>query len=136
MSPSLPHCKKIVADALARWTKLLAHMADSGVRDVVYFFYPHIVPGTLLGGDNPNAISDYTMPMYKATCASTEKTTGGKLRCHFVDMVPVFEGHDDWFVPGDVHPTPTGSAAMAKAIWNVMKDDCVGQTSAATCCAP
>jgi hypothetical protein len=44
-------------------------------------------------------------------------------------MVPVFKGHDDYFAAGDIHPNPMGSAAMAKAIWGKMEDDCVWQAA-------
>jgi hypothetical protein len=52
---------------------------------------------TPIGGPYPNEIADLAMPMWKATCAGAGQRTGGKLHCHFVDMVPVFKEHDDYY---------------------------------------
>jgi len=103
---------------------------------VVYFYYPHVPTGTLLGGDNPNAILDKALPQVKAFCEGVEAKTSGKTRCHFLDLVPVFEGHTDWFVAGDIHENSSGSAAMAKAVWGLMKDKCLGQPESSGCCEP
>jgi hypothetical protein len=132
----LPVCLKIVQDTLATFTKLQDRAAMIGVKDIVYFFYPDVPANTPIGGPNPNEIADFAMPMWKATCEGTAQRTGGKLRCHFVDMVPVFKGHDDYFASGDIHPNPMGSAAMAKAIVGKMKEDCVWQDASGGCCAP
>jgi hypothetical protein len=132
----LPVCLKIVQDTLATFTKLQDRYVSVGVKDVVYFFYPDVPANTPIGGPYPNEIADFAMPMWKATCEGAEQRTGGKLRCHFVDMVPVFKGHDDYFAAGDIHPNPMGSAAMAKAIWGKMKADCVWQGASSGCCAP
>jgi len=88
---------------------------------------------TILSGSQPNEILDYALPMVKDFCDGREAKTGGKLRCHFVDMVPVYEGHTDWFNE-DIHPNSKGSAGMAKHLWQVMKDKCLGQKSGSDCC--
>jgi hypothetical protein len=132
----LPVCLKIVQDTLATFTKLQDRFVSVGVKDVVYFFYPDVPSNTPIGGPYPNEIADFAMPMWKATCEGAEQRTGRKLHCHFVDMVPVFKGHDDYFAAADIHPNPMGSAAMAKAIWGKMKDDCVWQAASSGCCAP
>lgn len=141
MSPSIPDCQKIVQTALDAGTKLFLHMADKGVKDVMYFFYPHVPLNTVLGGTDPNGMLDYALPKIKAACdgaydtsfaANPQKT----LRCHFIDTVPIFDGHMDYFAAGDVHENPTGSKAITAAIWAQMKTDCVGQTAASGCCAP
>ncbi|MDB4974291.1 MAG: hypothetical protein JWN48_2632 [Myxococcaceae bacterium] len=136
MSAMLPQCQKIVQTANEAFAKLLKRMADVGVQDVAFFYYPHVPEGTLLGGAHPNVINDYSRPKAKSTCDAAEASTAGKLRCHFIDMVPVFQGHNDWFFPGDIHPTSVASPAMAGAIWKVMKDACVGQLPASGCCRP
>ncbi|HEX5657038.1 MAG TPA: SGNH/GDSL hydrolase family protein [Polyangiales bacterium] len=133
---TLAQCKQIVSASQATIEELFDQMAADGVRDVVYFWYPHVPTGTLLGGAYPNVISDYAKPLIGQTCTSTSVRTNGALRCQFVDMTPVFEGHDDWFFPGDIHPTSEGSAAMAKAIWQVMEDECIGQVESSGCCTP
>lgn len=136
-APMVQVCKDIVDMALARAEQGMQRMADAGVKDVVYFFYPQVPEGTVLGGLHPNAMLSYAQPLAQDLCESAEAMTAGKLRCHFIDMVPVFAGHDpDWFYPTDIHPNTMGSKAMAKAIWDRMKADCVGQPASAGCCAP
>lgn len=133
-SPTIPDCQKIVEKAIDTAVSLMDRVVAQGVTDVLYFFYPHVPEGTLIGGLHPNAILDYALPKVKAACDGAEAKTSGKLRCHFVDLVPVFEGHPDWFAPTDIHPNTEGSKAMAKAVWQKMADDCIGQTSANSCC--
>ncbi|MET0285205.1 MAG: hypothetical protein ABW352_12075, partial [Polyangiales bacterium] len=125
---------KIIDIAIAAADKMLEQASKDGIRDVVYFFYPHVPNGTLLGGPNPNAMLDHALPQVKKFCDGVEAKTNGKTRCTFIDMVPVFEGHDDWFFPGDIHETTPGSQAMTKEIWRVMKDKCIAQPSGAGCC--
>jgi hypothetical protein len=129
-------CKQIVTDTLKTFSALQDRAAAAGVKDIVFFFYPEVPTGTIIGGANPNEIATYALPMWRSTCESAEKRLGGKLRCHFVDMVPVFKGHPDWFAPTDIHPNSSGSAAMAKAIWSKMKEDCVWQPETSGCCRP
>jgi hypothetical protein len=136
MSPMIQACRDIVATALEAAKKMMYKFADTGARDVVYFYYPHTPDGTLIGGSHPNALLDYSLPMAKAFCDSTFEQTNGRVRCHFIDMIPVFEGHPDYFAPTDIHPSPAGSAAMAKVIWQTMKDNCIAQPESSGCCEP
>jgi hypothetical protein len=129
-----PTCQQIVTDTLAAFRTLIARAAEIGVQNIVYFFYPTVPRDTLLGGPEPNEIADYARPMWKAECDGASARVGGKLACHFVDMVPVFKGHDDWFAAADIHPNPEGSAAMAKAIVDTMKQKCVWQPRGSMCC--
>jgi hypothetical protein len=135
-SPTIPVCQQIVQAAIDRAIKLMDRAASVGVRQVVYFFYPHVPNGTLVGGQNPNAILDYALPIVRSTCEEARARTGGKLSCYFVDMIPVFNGHPEYFAPADIHPNATGSAAMAKAIWGAMKSGCVAQKASSGCCTP
>lgn len=136
MAGSLPVCQQIVKQSFDAAAALFKRMAGIGVRDVLFFFYPHVPTNTPIGGDDPNPILDYSLPIIKNVCDDTEMQTGGKLRCHFVDMIPVFEGHDpDWFAAGDIHPNSDGSAAMAKAIWGTMKKACMSQQASSGCCS-
>jgi hypothetical protein len=125
-------CPQIVQAALDKGKQVMQTAANAGVRDAVYFFYPHVPTGTLIGGTNPNNILDYALPKVKALCDDAVNATGGKLRCHFVDMIPVFQGHPEYFAAGDIHENSQGSAAMARAIVGRMKTDCVSQHSG--CC--
>jgi hypothetical protein len=129
-------CKDIYQAAADASVALMNRSTEVGVEDVVYFFYPHVPENTLVGGSNPNTMLDYSLPLAKEVCDGAFTRTGGKLRCHFVDMVPVFEGHPEWFAPADIHPNTMGSAAMAQEIWRVMTEACVGQPTSSGCCRP
>jgi hypothetical protein len=129
-------CQAIVTDALAAADKLMTKMVAAKVHDAVYFFYPHVPQPTALGGSNPNAMLDYGLPRVKAFCDGIAGKTSGAASCWFVDLVPVFTGHDDWFAAGDIHENSTGSKAIAKAINDTMKAHCIGQPASSGCCAP
>jgi hypothetical protein len=135
-SPNVPVCRQIVQASIERERVLMDRMADVGIRDVLFFFYPIVPNGTVLGGRYPNAISAWARPQVKEQCDGTYQRTGGRLRCHFVDMVPVFEGHPEYFATGDIHPDTSGSAAMARAVWNTMKSACIAQKASSGCCQP
>jgi hypothetical protein len=135
-SPMIPDCQAIVQKAVDKALELMNTAADKGVRDVVYFYYPHVPDGTLVGGAHPTVILDYALPLVKATCDGARVRTGGRLTCHFLDLIPVFDGHPDYFAFTDIHPTPTGSAAMAKAVWDLMKNACIAQPASSGCCTP
>ena len=139
-----PNCQMIVKLALDAADALLKRAAAAGIRDVVYFFYPHIPEARLIGGPHPNEILDYSIPMVKSFCDGAEARTEGKLRCHFIDMIPVFEGHipgvnglmagseADWFNE-DIHPNPKGSQGMVDKVWQVMTERCIGQKDKDCC---
>ncbi|HVU04959.1 MAG TPA: SGNH/GDSL hydrolase family protein [Polyangiaceae bacterium] len=140
-SPTIPDCQKIVQKALDAGRALFLHMAQAGVKDALFFFYPHVPTGTIVGGTDPNGMLDYALPKIKEECdtaydQSVAADPNHTIRCHFVDLVPVFEGHPDYFAPTDIHPNPTGSKAMAKAIWAKMKTDCIAQPASSGCCEP
>ena len=132
-SSTKPNCQKIVQMALDAADKLLVRASAAGIRDVVYFFYPHVPANTVLSGPVPNEILDYALPKIRDFCAGIAGKTAGKTRCTFVDMIPVYEGHAD-YINSDIHPTSLGSAAQAKKLWEVMKSKCIGQKSGAGCC--
>jgi len=135
-SPSMPICQQVIDLALDEARTLLMRAAQDGVRDVVYFFYPRIPEGTIVGGTHPNTILDHALPQARAFCDNAVNDTHGALRCHFVDMTPVFGGDTSLFAPTDIHPNLAGSAKMADAIWDTMTEACIGQPSSSGCCAP
>jgi len=134
-APMVKACQDIVATAITAGEKLMKTAGDAGIRDVIYMFYPHI-PGGGFGGMNPNFLLDYALPKAKALCDDAEKRTEGKLRCHFIDLVPVFEGQPDWFADDGIHENSMGSAAIAKEVVKVAKDKCVAQPASSGCCEP
>jgi hypothetical protein len=139
-SAMIPVCQQIVQKALDAGRTLFFHMADKGVKDVVFFFYPRVPTGTWLAQD-PNGMLDYALPKIQAECdgayqESVMANPAKTLRCHFVNLVPVFDGHPEYFAANDLHPNPTGSKAMAAAVWAKMKQDCVAQPASSGCCTP
>ncbi len=126
-------CQKVISLALDAAKQMMMKAASNGVRDVVYFFYPHVPANTILSDDNPNEILDYALPMAKSLCDGAGTLTNGKLHCTFIDMVPVFQGHPDWFNE-DIHPNQQGGKAMADKVWQVMTDNCIGQKGPKDCC--
>jgi len=74
--------------------------------------------------------------MARDLCTNAEANTGGKLRCHFLDLQPVFDGHSDWFADDGIHENSTGSAAIAKEAVKLMKANCIAQRADSGCCAP
>ena len=135
-SATTPGCQAIVTDALAASERLMAKMATAGVHDVIYFFYPHVPAPTALGGSYPNVMLDYSLPLVRKACEDANSKTGGKLSCWFVDLVPIFQGHNDWFAPADIHENSTGSKAIAKAVVDTMKAHCIAQPASSGCCKP
>jgi hypothetical protein len=137
-------CRDIIDLALSESVKGMDRMVEVGVKDVVYFFYPKVPEGTPLGGLYPNAMLDYALPLARDLCESAETRTNGQLRCHFIDMIPVFEACqaaypvDGCFAlnGGDIHENFNGSAAMAEAIWQRMTDECLAQYASSGCCEP
>jgi hypothetical protein len=134
-------CQDIVQAALDAGSQLMIDAADAGIRDVVYFFYPNIPDGTWVGGEHPNALLDWSYPKVQALCDDALANTGGRMRCHFLDLRPVFAGHPEYFAggtfgEGDIHENSEGSKAMAKVIVELMKDRCIAQPASSGCCQP
>jgi hypothetical protein len=129
-------CQAIVTDALAAAKALGIKMGDAGVHDVVYYFYPRVPAPTLLGGSNPNAMLDYSLPKAKAFCDEMLTDTQGKVHCWFVDTVPLFEGHPEYFAPDDIHENAQGSKVIAEAVVEMMKAHCIAQPASSGCCRP
>src|SRR5215471_18123435 len=88
-------CTDIVAGAVGGAGGLMARMADAGVRDVIYFFYPHIPAN----GGGYAEILDYTRPLMQQQCDGVAAATAGRLVCHFIDLVPPFAA-----AGGDMNP--------------------------------
>jgi len=128
-------CQDIVAKAVAAAEALMQKAANAGLKDVVYFFYPHL-PATNAGYKE---ITDYAEPFAKASCDSAYTKSGGKLNCYFVDLVAPFaaaggDANINNFVSDYIHPSAAGQQIIATEINKVMQAHCLGQQSG--CCAP
>jgi lysophospholipase L1-like esterase len=108
-------CMELVATV----KKLFMTMQQSGVQDVVYFFYPD--PGTFMGQDVKAATNTLRPKMQKVCEEATE------VRCVFADPRPAWQGHYDKFTSDGIHPTDAGSEATAKVVWDAMVANCVAQ---------
>ncbi|MET0389110.1 MAG: hypothetical protein ABW321_24265, partial [Polyangiales bacterium] len=134
-SATMDVCKQVIGKAMDTAKALMQTAADAGIKDVVYIFYPKI-PGGGFGGMNPNVILAYSQPLARDLCGQAETNTSGKLRCHFLDLAPIFEGQAGWFDADGIHENAMGSAAMAKATVELMKDKCIAQPAESGCCEP
>ena len=48
------------------------------------------------------------------------------MRCHFLDLQPIWAGHPEYTAPGATVPTE-GGIAIADAIWAIMQEKCIAQ---------
>jgi hypothetical protein len=106
----------VVVEAANAATALLAQMAEDGVIDVVYAFYPDAL-------DAPTREKlDAMRPLIRVAC--DEAAT----RCHWLDLRETFEGrYDDYIGADGYNPTTAGSEAAATAIWTLMQRNCIAQ---------
>jgi len=132
-SEKQPDCQQVVQNSLDNAKKLFESMQATGVSDVLYFWYPHIPGGLLTGYERGTSISDYTYPMLEAIAKSSSTDT---FHVFTVPTVAIFEGHPEFFYSDGLHANDMGEAKIAEAIWNVMKDNCIGQADSSGCCMP
>jgi lysophospholipase L1-like esterase len=136
-STSSQMCKDIVTQATAAAEKMLEKESNSGIKDIIYFFYPHVPSNN--GGYSE--ILDYSLPVAKEQCDNVLTKTAGKTTCHFIDFVPIFKAaggdrNPANFAGDGIHPSQAGQDMMAKEINRVMKEQCIGQPASSGCCAP
>jgi len=119
--PANQDCVKTITAAMAAAKTLLAKMADDGVENVVYFFYPHL-PGGGLGGNKElsNKTLDYAIPLVKQTCEEAP------LNCVFVDSRGLFGDAPEDFQDG-IHPIVENNNKIAGAVWQAMQRECIAQ---------
>jgi len=88
---------------------LYTQMGTDGVINVIYFFYYDSPAG-------PQAKLDVLQPMIQNVANSSVKP-----KVFFIDLQPVFAGHPEYIGSDNLHPSATGSQAIANAIWDVVK---------------
>jgi hypothetical protein len=142
-------CMSAVKNAVARMKTLWQEMATDGVKQLVYYFYPHLDPagGGLLPIQSPgvNLIDDYGASFYQEVCCGSSFTptaqaptctgNGLGLQCTYIDTRPAFTGHSgavgepgpDYILSDHVHPNAMGSVVIANLTWNAMVANCVAQ---------
>lgn len=104
----------LLVDAVAAAEQLLARMAEDGVTDVVFAFYPDPSDAGL------REKVDTLRPLLQAACDNQPAI------CHWVDLRRAFTGHDDYLVDG-INPSAAGSRAAAAEIWAAMRQSCIAQ---------
>lgn len=104
----------LLANAVLAAEQLLARMAEDGVEDIVFVYYPDPTDAGL------REKVDTLRPLLQAACADHPT------RCHWVDLRRAFEGHPAYLVDG-INPSAAGSRASAAEIWSAMRHSCVAQ---------
>jgi lysophospholipase L1-like esterase len=125
-----PMCIAVVDRSMMMAKTLWASMKGAGVKDVIWFWYPHI-PGVAGKGDGHD-INDYTLEILIRLAA---EASVDDFRVHMVDTIPIFMGREaELFAFDGVHANDDGTAAIADAMWKLMKDKCIGQGPSSGCC--
>lgn len=108
------------AGAIPPAEALFESMKNNGTETVVYFFYPDPVGNTF---PHLKGCLDTLRPQMKDLCESLTSP-----KCYFIDLRPVWQGHENEYVIQDgIHPTMEGGAAVARAVWDVMQENCIAQ---------
>jgi hypothetical protein len=120
--PENKSCVTTVANAAAAATKMFEKMADEGVENVVYFFYPHLPGGGIIFGNKAleKQTLDYAFPIVQEACESAP------LNCIFVDTRGLFPDTGGEFQDG-IHPTVPNIKKIAGKVWKTMVDNCIAQ---------
>jgi len=105
----------LMLDIVAGANEVLTQMANDGVEDVVWFYYPDPMDAELL------AELDVLRPLLADACANAP------LPCHWVDLRPSFDGHYSEYMQSDFVPTAEGAQVAATAIWSTMRRECIAQ---------
>ena len=89
----------------------------AGVREIIFFYYPHIT-----GSTNPSAmnmIDDYALPFAQQHCEERTKS-----QCTFIDTRTAFGENSPYFIFDGIHPNTDGSKIIADLIWAQMQTNC------------
>ena len=104
-----------VNSAATAFGQLLAQVASDGtVQDVIYFLVARAArhPGR----------------RDAATLAAASLRGQHAVRCHFLDLQPIWANHPEYTAPGAIPvPTDAGGIAIADAIWSLMQQRCIAQ---------
>ncbi len=94
---------------------LFSQMLEDGVEHVVYFFYPDA-----LGNAGLKQGIDELRPVIQNACGRSA------LPCHWLDLRPVFAGHDDYLTGVDgIVFSETGARVAALAVWDLVEARCL-----------
>jgi lysophospholipase L1-like esterase len=128
--PTNAGCTNTIQGVVTRSTSLLQEMGKNGVKNIVFFFYPHLDPagGGLLPTPAPavNATLDYAYPLAKGVCDSAQQYGA---QCVFIDLRSAFDPHLAEYISASdhVHPTTAGAKVIADLVWKAMVSHCIAQ---------
>jgi hypothetical protein len=105
----------VMVNAVTAASQLFSTMEQDAVADIVFFFYPNPVDASL------RAEVDVLRPLIQGACESSP------VPCHWVDLRPAFDGHDEYILADGRNPTSAGSEAAAATVWALMQTDCLAQ---------
>lgn len=95
--------------------RLFATMAADGVRELVYFYYAEPFEEPAIAAE-----LGALRPLIRAACENAP------LECHFLDLRPVFEDHEDEYYSHDgLTFNDAGAGAAAKAVFDVVQRRCI-----------
>lgn len=107
-------CAAIDAAASGAET-LFTQMLDDGVEHLVYFFYPDVLSNAGLKEG-----IDELRPVIQNACGRSA------LPCHFLDLRPIFAGHNDYLTGADgLVFSDTGARVAAFAVWDLVEARCL-----------
>ena len=107
-------CPALVAAADGA-SRLFATMAAGGVRELVYLYYAEPFEQPAIAAE-----LSALRPLLRAACE------GSALACHFVDLRPVFEGHEsEYYADDGLVWNDAGAGAAARAAFELMQRLCL-----------
>jgi hypothetical protein len=123
-----PSCMASANDAREEAFRIMTDMKASGVKQVLYFYYPNVP----IGGHD---VLEWAFGLATKDCEDISDDT---FQCMMVDLRPVFEGHPEWVSGDGIHPTAEGADHIAETLWSTMKTACMAQSaeSGGGCCTP
>lgn len=106
-------CETTVNDAIAASKQLMQEAAEAGVKETIFFFYPHI--------NNPalNDVLDQAYPMARAACEGQQI-----MDCTFIDTRDACGSLPNPIGPDGIHPATNCSNAIADLMWAAMEENC------------
>lgn len=110
LSPDCPQVRAAVRGAEA----LFSRMAADGVEHVVYVFYSD--------PRNDAALKeglDTLRPLLHNACGRSP------VACHWIDLHPAFEGHDDYLGPDGIVWSDAGARASSTLVWELLELRCI-----------
>ncbi len=106
----------LLVEAAAAASALFERMANDGVRQVVYAFYPDPSDADL------RAELDTLRPLLASACEDSP------VPCQWVDLRSTFASHEALYLDAEgTTPTPEGAQASAAAIWAALEQQCTAR---------